>query len=156
MIEIQRIGGVDMTNTTEILNKQIANWTILYVKLHNYHWYVKGSQFFTLHEKFQLLYEEAATHIDELAERVLALRGNPVATMEDCLSIASVSEAKKTESAEEMVKAIVSDFTTIIEELKQGMQVAVEQKDETTADMLLAIHTELEKHVWMLSSFLQE
>lgn len=31
---------------TDMINKQIANWTVLYVKLHNYHWYVKGPQFF--------------------------------------------------------------------------------------------------------------
>ncbi|HEY2420731.1 MAG TPA: ferritin-like domain-containing protein, partial [Neobacillus sp.] len=42
-----------------VLNKQIANWTVLYVKLHNYHWYVKGGQFFTLHVKFEEFYNEA-------------------------------------------------------------------------------------------------
>jgi starvation-inducible DNA-binding protein len=65
---------------TDIVNKQIANWSVLYIKLHNYHWYVKGPQFFTLHEKFEQLYNEAALHIDELAERLLALGGAPVAT----------------------------------------------------------------------------
>lgn len=25
-----------------VVNKQVADWTVLYVKLHNYHWYVKG------------------------------------------------------------------------------------------------------------------
>lgn len=33
-----------------VVNKQVADWTVLYVKLHNYHWYVKGKDFFTLHE----------------------------------------------------------------------------------------------------------
>ncbi len=30
------------TNVVEVLNKQVANWNVLYVKLHNYHWYVTG------------------------------------------------------------------------------------------------------------------
>jgi starvation-inducible DNA-binding protein len=34
------------------------------------------------------------------------------------------------------------------------MQVADEIGDETTGDMLLGIHQSLEKHVWMLKSFL--
>jgi hypothetical protein len=34
-----------------------------------------------------------------------------------------------------------------------GMEVAGEAGDETSADMLLAIHTTLEQHVWMLSAF---
>ncbi len=35
------------------------------------------------------------------------------------------------------------------------MEVAGEAGDETSADMLLAIHTTLEQHVWMLSAFLK-
>jgi starvation-inducible DNA-binding protein len=139
---------------TDIVNKQIANCSVLYIKLHNYHWYVKGPQFFTLHEKFEQLYNEAALYIDELAERLLALGGAPVATMKECLEQSSVKEATGQETAEQMVATIVSDFETMIGELKEGMQVAEEVGDETTGDMLLGIHQSLEKHVWMLKSFL--
>ncbi|CAM4409558.1 Dps family protein [Paenibacillus tarimensis] len=142
-----------MNNIHNVLNKQIANWSVLYVKLHNYHWYVKGQQFFTLHAKFQELYEEAALHIDEIAERLLALQGQPVAKMTDYLSLSSVKEADGSENAVAMVDAVIKDFTTIIQELKDGISLAQEAGDETTADMLLAIHTSLEKHVWMLRAF---
>jgi starvation-inducible DNA-binding protein len=139
---------------TSVLNKQIANWGVLFVKLHNFHWYVKGTQFFTLHLKFEELYNEAALHIDDLAERVLAIKGKPLATLSDYLATASIKEAKGTESATEQVAATIADFETVIAELKEGMKVAEEADDETTGDLLLAIHTSLEKHVWMLSSFL--
>jgi starvation-inducible DNA-binding protein len=139
---------------TDIVNKQIANWSVLYIKLHNYHWYVKGSQFFTLHEKFEQLYDEAAHHIDDLAEHLLALGEAPVATMKECLEQASVKEATGQESAEQMVANIVGDFETMIGELKEGMQVADEVGDKATEDMLLGIYKSLEKHVWMLKSFL--
>lgn len=46
-------------NLQTALNVQISNWSILYTKLHRYHWYVKGPLFFTLHEKFEELYNEA-------------------------------------------------------------------------------------------------
>lgn len=136
------------------LNRQIANWTVLFVKLHNFHWYVKGDQFFTLHLKFEELYGQATLHIDDLAERVLALGGKPVARMTDCLEQASVREATGDETAQQMVEAVVADYRTLVGELKDGMKLAQDQGDETTADMFLALHTELEKHVWMLSSFL--
>ncbi|WP_046176635.1 Dps family protein [Domibacillus indicus] len=136
------------------VNKQIANWTVLYTKLHNYHWYVKGPQFFTLHTKFEELYTEASVHIDELAERLLALDGKPIATLQESLQKASVKEAQGTESAEQMVQSVVEDFTTVTGELKEAMDLAAEVGDETTGDMLLAIHQSLEKHVWMLKSFL--
>jgi starvation-inducible DNA-binding protein len=138
----------------EIVNKQVANWTVLYTKLHNFHWYVKGSQFFVLHEKFEELYNEANENIDELAERLLALGGKPIATLKESLEAASVKEAEGTETAEEMVQAIVNDFSILIKELKEGMDLAAEVGDDTTGDMLLSIHQKLEKHVWMLNSFL--
>ncbi|MFO7262602.1 MAG: Dps family protein [Bacillota bacterium] len=141
-------------NLTDILNKQIANWTVMYVKLHNYHWYVTGEQFFTLHEKFEELYNEAATYIDDLAERLLALGGKPVATMKGALELASVQEATGGETARDMVQTVVNDFRLMIAELKQGMERAQAVSDETTHDLLLGIHTNLEKHVWMLSAYL--
>jgi starvation-inducible DNA-binding protein len=141
-------------NLSDVLNKQIANWSVLFVKLHNFHWYVKGSQFFTLHLKFEELYTEAALHIDNLAERVLAIKGQPLAAMKDYLATSSIKEAKGQENSSEMVSAVIADFETVIAELKEGMKAAEQADDETTGDMLLAIHTSLEKHVWMLSSFL--
>ncbi|WP_078414109.1 Dps family protein [Priestia abyssalis] len=139
---------------TDIVNQQIANWSVLYTKLHNYHWYVKGEQFFTLHEKFEEFYNEAALYIDDLAERLLALDGKPVATMKECLEMASVKEATGEETAKDMVAVLVEDFTMLTGELKEGMDAAEQTGDETTGDMLLAIHKELEKHIWMLKSFL--
>jgi len=138
----------------EVLNRQISNWMVLYVKLHNYHWYVKGPQFFTLHTKFEELYNEASLHIDELAERLLALGGEPVATMKKALEISTISEAPGNEKAEKMVEALVEDFSQIVAELKKGMELAEQTDDETTGDMLLAIHSSLEKQLWMLKSFL--
>jgi starvation-inducible DNA-binding protein len=147
-----------MANTVlvNVLNKQVANWSVLFMKLHNYHWYVTGKQFFTLHAKFEELYNEASVHLDELAERVLALQGKPVATMQETLKQSSISEASGKESAEEMVSSISKDFSQIIVELKEGIDISQEQNDETTGDMLLAIHTSLEKHVWMLDAFLEK
>ncbi|MEK5441440.1 MULTISPECIES: Dps family protein [unclassified Fredinandcohnia] len=142
------------TQLVEMVNKQVANWSVLYIKLHNYHWYVKGSNFFTLHEKFEELYNESAVHIDELAERLLAIGGQPVATMKEILELSSIQEANGNENADEMVSTISNDFSILTGELKEGMKVAGDVDDETTGDMLLAIHQSLEKHIWMLQSFL--
>ncbi|HZG83618.1 Dps family protein [Paenibacillus sp.] len=136
-----------------VLNKQLANWSVLFVKLHNYHWFVKGPVFFTLHLKFEELYTEAALHIDNIAERVLAIGGRPLATMREYLAASSIREAEGNENASEMVRSIETDFRTVIAELVEGMELAQRSGDETTSDMLLAIHSSLEKHVWMLASF---
>ncbi|MFH5186812.1 Dps family protein [Paenibacillus sp. TAB 01] len=138
----------------KVLNEQVANFGVLYIKLHNFHWFVKGSQFFTLHLKFEELYNEATLHFDAVAERLLTLGGQPVATMKEMLSLSSIKEADGSEKAEAMVANLVEDFNLVIGQLKEGMEIAEKAGDETTGDMLLAIHASLEKHVWMLNSFL--
>jgi starvation-inducible DNA-binding protein len=139
----------------QVINQQIANWNILYTKLHRFHWYVKGPQFFTLHAKFEELYEDAATTMDELAEQLLASAGNPISTLKEYLQFATIEETTESLSAEEMVQVIVNDYSLIIDELKTGMEVAEQNHDEVTSDMFLALIGKLNKHNWMLKSFLQ-
>ncbi|RNF38281.1 Dps family protein [Planococcus salinus] len=138
------------------LNVQVASWSVIYTKLHNFHWYVKGPSFFTLHTKFEELYNEATLHMDEIAERLLALGGKPVATMKEQLEISVVEEATSSESAEEMVDTLVADYDKIMASLKKGMELAAEDGDDMTEDILNAITQSLEKHSWMLSAFLGE
>ncbi|MFC6653160.1 Dps family protein [Paenibacillus rhizoplanae] len=137
------------------LNRQTANWTLLGVKLHHYHWYVSGTQFFTLHEKFEELYNEAAGYVDELAERLLAIGGRPASTMAEYLKLSSLKEAAGGESAKEMVAQLVQDFTAVAEELKQGITYAEEASDQPTADLLTGIRTSVEKTSWMLNAYLE-
>ena len=140
--------------TVDVLNKQIADWNILFVKLHNYHWYVKGPNFFTLHTKFEEFYNEASLHIDELAERVLIIGGKPLATMREYLDTSSLKEANKNITSDEMVQDITKDYNYLIEELKDGMEIAESENDSVTHDLLLAIREQLAKHVWMLTAYL--
>ncbi|CAM3856740.1 Dps family protein [Cytobacillus oceanisediminis] len=136
------------------VNQQVANWTVLYVKLHNYHWYIKGKNFFTLHAKFEELYNEANEHVDELAERILALEAKPVATMKEVLETSSIKEAAGNETEEQMVQTIVEDFEKMVDELQEGIELAEEAKDEGTGDMLIAVKQSLKKHIWMLKAYL--
>ena len=64
-----------------------------------------------------------------------------------------MKEATGKETSEEMVNTLISDFSNVAGELKEGMDQAQKKGDETTGDMLLAIHKSLEKHIWMLKAF---
>lgn len=138
----------------QALNLQVANWSVLYTKLHHYHWYVKGANFYTLHAKFEELYEAAAGYLDETAERLLALGGEPVSTMKEQLSAASIKEAAGGESAEEMVTQLVRDFKQLSKELTAAIEAADSENDDPSADMFTGIRASVEKHIWMLTSFL--
>ncbi|MED4202927.1 DNA starvation/stationary phase protection protein [Neobacillus mesonae] len=146
-----------MEKVSNTLNKQVANFSVLYMKLHHYHWYVKGENFFTLHVKFEELYKEASLHLDTIAERMLAVGEKPAATLKEHLEMASVEEASNSGeeiSASEMVKGLVDDFDTICKELTDGISVAEDSDDQPTADLFISIRTSLEKHKWMLQAYL--
>ena len=144
-----------MNRLEQLLNKEVANFAVLYTKLHNYHWYVKGPLFFQLHAKFEELYDEATEIYDELAERILMLGGKPVATLKQSLELASIAEASGLETKEEMIKVIINDFRQIDAELKEGVKLAEGLEDDVTVDLLTTTRASLQKHVWMLSELLK-
>ena len=141
---------------TETLNTQVANFSILYMKLHHFHWYVKGENFFTLHPKFEELYKESALHLDTIAERMLSLGALPTATLKEQLQISSIKEAAGDENAAGMIKSLADDFNTVSSELTEGITQAEDNDDQPTADLFIAIRTSLEKHRWMLEAYLAE
>ncbi|UNL82947.1 Dps family protein [Priestia koreensis] len=141
-------------NTQHLLNQQIANWSLLNTKLHRFHWYVKGPHFFTLHEKFEAFYNEAGTIIDDLAERLLSIGGQPIATMKEHLEQATLSETNHEQTAEDMVRTLVDDYSLIIEEAKQLIEVAGNEDDEATADFFVGMVKDLQQRTWMLNAFL--
>ncbi|WP_397539716.1 Dps family protein [Rummeliibacillus pycnus] len=143
-----------MSNLQKELNQLVASWSVLYMKLHNFHWYVKGPSFFTLHLKFEELYNEASMHLDNIAERILALNGQPIATLKEHLEISEIKEAVGSETAEQMVKTLIQDFETMMKNLKNGMSEAANENDDMTEDLLNSINQSLEKHVWMLKAFI--
>lgn len=138
----------------EALNLQVANFTVLWTKLHNYHWYVKGHNFFSLHDKFEELYDTASTYVDELAERLLAIGGEPIGKQSDAIEKASVKEAEYDIDANEMVRQLAQDYDTVIKELDEGRKIAEDAGDDRTADIFIGMITDIEKNNWMLKSFL--
>lgn len=145
---------VNTASLEQVLNRQVANLNILYVKVHNYHWYVKGEQFFSLHVKFEELYDDITLKMDEVAERLLSIKGSPAATMKEYLEIATIQEATGKEDTRGMVQTLIEDFATVAEELTEGIELAEQISDQPTADLFIKIRSDLEKQQWMLRSFL--
>ena len=136
-----------MTRTTE-LNKLVANLTVLYTKLHSFHWYVKGRSFYTLHEVFENYYNYTTES--------LAIGGRPVSTLKGALEIATIKEATEQETTSEMVAAVFHDFELLINDLTHLMAVAEDEGDQGTSDLALGLKTQLEKNVWMLKAYLTD
>lgn len=150
--------GLKDKNVIELvdhLNILLANYQIHYQKVRGCHWNVRGHNFFDLHIKFEELYNNAQTTIDELAERVLTLGKSPYSTYADYIKIADIKEIK-TEglAAEKMVEAILEDFKHLIEIEREVIENATENAgDEGTADMIIGFLRFKEKTSWMLRAW---
>jgi len=142
-------------NLHDKLNEYLANQQVMYIKLHNLHWYVKGRSFFALHAKLEELYDQTADIIDDVAERLLALGGTPVASVKKALALASVKELEDTAiSSEDTVKALISDVDYWINDTKEIVKLAEAEDDGPTADLFTGYLGEYQKLLWMLNAYL--
>lgn len=141
-----------MANMTDKLNEHLADWNILYTKLHHYHWYVTGPHFLALHAKFEELYDFAAESLDAVAERILALGGKPISTLKQYLAQTTLTEAGNESTDTEMLQAVIGDFRKLADGLKQTAKLADDSGDAVTSDFLNGHVQELQKQIWMLTA----
>jgi|SRR5690625_4014681 len=136
------------------LNQLLSNYFVMYVKLHRYHWYVQGRNFFQLHDVFEKMYKEFAVDYDALAERIVMINGKPFATMVKYLKETTLTEANADDTESEMIAQLIKDYKQLIDEIRhKGMDYAAELGDEPTMDILTDFQSKLEKHVWMLAAY---
>tara|TARA_R110002049_G_scaffold28906_11_gene98412 strand:+ start:323 stop:832 length:510 start_codon:yes stop_codon:yes gene_type:complete len=135
------------------LNLLLADYSIYYQKLRSFHWNVLGKNFFDLHNKFEELYTDARSKIDEIAERVLTLRYHPVSNYSDYLETSSIKEVSPLITDVAMVSEILGDHQKILKQMKSTLANAEQAGDEGTIDLLGSYIANLEKSSWMLDAW---
>jgi starvation-inducible DNA-binding protein len=138
--------------TLEALENILAGSYLLMLKTHNYHWNVVGENFKTLHESFQIQYEELFTAIDEIAERIRALGSKVDGSFENFKKHSELKNANKDFSAKEMVKDLISDHENLVKNLHKAIKTAQSEGDESSADIFIQRTKSHEKTIWMLVS----
>ncbi len=141
------------TQTIQKLNNILADSNVMHTKLHNYHWNVKGMQFYGLHAKTEEFYGTFATIYDDVAERILQLGGKPMVTLKQILASARIKEEERTEfDGNEVVRALLEDFKFFHGEFK-SLSEGADAITTAYADEKVGM---LEKEIWMLRSMLGE
>jgi starvation-inducible DNA-binding protein len=135
------------------LNTLLANYHVYYQKLRSFHWNILGKNFFDLHNKFEELYTNAQTKIDEIAERILTLKYHPISKMSDYLEISTIKESSPLLTDSEMVTILIEDHKLLLAQMKVVIDHATNAEDEGTLDLLGAYVRELEKSSWMLNAW---
>lgn len=135
------------------LNQNLADVQVLYVKLHNYHWNVKGPYFFGIHNMTEGYYDYLAKQFDDIAERILQIKGKPLTTMKSYLEKSNLNEEEKSEfNAEDVLENVISDFQYLAEEFGKTSDLAEEAGDAATQGLADENIAWLEKALWMLQA----
>ncbi len=141
-----------MEDLVKNLNCLLADLNVFYRKLQNYHWNVKGKDFFTMHEKLEEYYDEINEQIDEVAEHILMLNNEPLGTMKDYLDNTCITEAKNEKIDEcEVIKNIIADYNTLLKKVTEIKEEADNQKEYRTSSLMDNYISLYMKNLWMLN-----
>lgn len=149
--------GISAANRKEItdgLAKVLADTYTLYLKTHNYHWNVVGPMFNTLHLMFEEQYNELATAVDLIAERIRALGEPAPGSYHEFGQLSSVPEETDRPDATEMIRRLVADQEAVVRTARSIFPVVEAANDEPTADLITQRMQVHEKTAWMLRSML--
>lgn len=137
--------------TIDALQQVLADSYVLYIKSHNFHWNVTGSEFHELHHLFEEQYTDLAVAVDSIAERIRTLGAKVPAGLK-AFSCTKIAEGNENASAKEMLQVLAADQDVVLQALKAALTPAQNEGDEATADLLISRIAKHEKNSWMLRS----
>lgn len=146
-----------MNNQIELMNKYVANLSVLNVKLHNLHWNVTGENFEQVHVFLERLYDDLFIKFDEAAERVKMLRAFPKASMKEYLDITDVEELEsKFYGVNESLTIAHNEYENLIALAKEVRKEADNNDDFITVSLMEDHITIYEKELWFIYSTLKK
>ena len=138
----------------DALNHLVAAYTIAAQNARFCHWNVVGPHFEDDHELFGDLYAELSEEVDLFAERIRALRLNPLSRLVDLLKETTLQEYELPMTARQMQKNMLKDYEHISAEMTKFIQET--DHDAVTQDIITGSQRQIDKRAWMMRSMLGE
>lgn len=143
-------------NYEKALNELLAGYQLHYQNLRSLHWNIKGENFFELHVKYEEWYTRALEIIDELAERLLTLRLQPISSFSGYLAESKIKENPIIHDGKTGVQYILDAQQTLLKQERAILEIASEKGDEGTSAFMSDLIREKEKENWMLRAWLNK
>lgn len=134
------------------LEVALADTYALYLKTQNYHWHVKGPQFKSLHELFEMQYKELAEAVDQIAERIVIMGHRAPATFNELNQLKTIKDGNSSLDSNQMVTDLAHDHSILVKDLNQAIKLAQECSDEGSITLLSERIGAHEKAHWMLGA----
>ncbi|MFV8418470.1 Dps family protein [Mycoplasma sp. Z355B] len=104
-----------MNNKQELITLQ-ASLFILQAKIKNFHWNIKGADFFEIHEQLDKLYDDTTEQLDAVAEKLLMLGYNALGSYQEAAKYSLIKEIEaKDFISSEIFAYVVADLNTLLE-----------------------------------------
>lgn len=145
-----------MENILNKLNTFLSDLNVFYRKLQNYHWNIKGKDFFVVHSKLEEYYNEINTQIDEVAEHILALGGQPLGTLKDYINTSKIVEAenKKIDNTT-IFNELIKDFNMLLNCSIEIKKLSDENQEYRTSAIMDDFIEDYSKKLWMLKQMME-
>lgn len=142
---------------SETLQRNLATTICLYLKFKKYHWDIRGRFFRDLHPAYDEFIDMVFPSIDEMAERLVALGGSPVAAPADLARYSAIQVPQETvRDARTQVADLVSDLTRIGKGFRDDSKAADDANDPATADLYNGYAATADKIRWMLQAMMDD
>ena len=141
-----------METLTEIMKKVLADTFAMYLKSHNYHWNVEGSNFPQYHEFFGNLYEELHVAIDPIAEQIRALDSYAPGSFSRFMELTDIEDELNVPLGTDMARKLMSDNQIVLNTLNMAFKLADQFDNQGLADFIAGRIDTHNKHAWMLRS----
>jgi starvation-inducible DNA-binding protein len=145
-----------MNELVEALKKAQATSFAFYLKAHNYHWNVEGSNFAEYHEFLGDLYAEVFGAVDAIAEHCRTLDAYVPGSFSRFQELSSIEDELSVPTGRMMMSKLLADNQRVIGDLMAAHHEAEILGKRGIVNFLedrIDIH---EKHGWMLRSFTKE
>jgi len=143
------------TRSVALLNERLADAVDLGTQVKQAHWNVKGASFIALHELFDQVAEHVEDQVDLLAERITALGGVALGTVEVVARATSLKayplDIRDGTEHLQALSNVVADFGS---KVRAAIDETAGWRDATTSDVFTQISREVDKDLWLLEAHL--
>ena len=141
-----------METLVEMMKKVLADTFAMYLKSHNYHWNVEGSNFPQYHEFFGNLYAELHGAVDPIAEQIRALDAYAPGSLSRFMELTDIQDEMNVPLGTDMARKLLVDNETVINTLNMALKLAEQFDKQGLMDFLANRIDTHSKHAWMLRS----
>lgn len=141
-----------------IMKVLLADEYVLYTKLRNYHWNVRGPNFLTLHRLFEEQYTALALVIDEIAEDIRQQGSMAPGTLDEFKQLTRLSEKPGVyPDWRTMVTELAADHESLVSALEADVEyIDSEIDDDAAENFLTELVDQHQKMAWLLKMHLEE